>query len=462
MYDTLDLERRITTIVAMSDCPAENIGSFIPPREMAKKVLRALRLKGKIPTVFMLLCANVVNNVVTFVVNVLLAKSVGPEKFGIFSLAVSLMLMIHFIFDIGLNLTLVRFYNIYRKDQEYQRFILASLLVLRFVILVLLLIGSFIVAPALTRMFDLAPKYAPLVVIAIVTGGVLTLWVYFQSYMQARGKFARLSLHIFGYAGLRILFLVLLFLSAVDPSDLSLTLAALYALPSVMIVMISIVPVCRRVLDPRILFRQNIILPLKEVLKYSKWVALASISYNLILRSIQFVLALRTSTYELGILSAGFVFTVAFSTLNMAIRAVFFPHVTAFEKIVDMRAYSARIKAIGPYYIIFASISIALLALVQVTLLGQEYTRALPVFLITAGAFSLVIFLGLWSMMVHTFMHPEIDAIVNVVRLVAACALAYVLSPRFGAVGGAIAYALPLVLGEVFMVATVRKLLHAQ
>ncbi|MBE0432871.1 oligosaccharide flippase family protein [candidate division WOR-3 bacterium] len=424
--------------------------------------MNALRLKGKIPTVFILLCANVVNNIVTFAVNVLLAKSVGPEKFGIFSLAVSLMLMVHFIFDIGLNLTLVRFYNIYQKDRGYQQLLLTSLLVLRFAILAFLLIGSFIVAPVLTRMFDLPPMYSPLVVIAIVTGGVLTLWVYFQSYMQARGKFMRLSSHILGYAGLRILFLVLLFFSAADPSDLTLTLAALYSLPAVIIVLISIVPVCFRVLDLRSLFRQNIISPLKEVLKYSKWVALASISYNLILRAIQFVLALRTSTYELGILSAGFVFTVAFSTLNMAIRAVFFPHVTAFEKIGDMKAYYAQIKAIGPYYVFFAVISIGLLALVQVTLLGHEYTKALPVFLITAGAFSLVIFLGLWSMMVHTFMHPEIDAIVNIVRLVAACVLAYVLSPRFGAVGGAFAYALPLVLGEFFMVVYVRKLLHGQ
>jgi O-antigen/teichoic acid export membrane protein len=434
----------------------------IPPGEMVKKILNMFRLGGKISSVFILLCANVFNNIVTFVVNILLAKKVGPENFGIFSLAVSVMLMVHFIFDIGLNLTLVRFFNIYRKNEEYQKLVLSSLLILRFAILVMLIVGSFVIAPVLTKMLELADSYSALMILAIITGGILTLWVYFQSYMQAYRKFVNLAIFIIGYAALRIAFLAVLFLSTADISNLTKTLGALYSLPALVIVIISIMPVCLRMLKSRSLLGKNILQPLREVLTYSKWVAISGISFSLILRAIQFVLAFRSSVYELGILSAGFVFTVAFSTLNMAIRAVFFPHVTSFEKIGEMKAYYMRIRKIGPYYAIFAVISIFILAFIQVTLLGNEYMNALPVFAITSGALSLVIFLGLWSMMVHTLMHPEVDAIVNLVRLAIACILTYLLGPHFGAVGGALAYAIPLVLGELFMVGFVRRLLHAK
>jgi O-antigen/teichoic acid export membrane protein len=434
----------------------------IPPGEMVKKILNMFRLGGKISSVFILLCANVFNNIATFVVNILLAKKVGPENFGIFSLAVSVMLMVHFIFDIGLNLTLVRFFNIYRKNEEYQKLVLSSLLILRFAILVMLIVGSFVIAPVLTKMLELADSYSALMILAIITGGILTLWVYFQSYMQAYRKFVNLAIFIIGYAALRIAFLAVLFLSTADISNLTKTLGALYSLPALVIVIISIMPVCLRMLKSRSLLGKNILQPLREVLTYSKWVAISGISFSLILRAIQFVLAFRSSVYELGILSAGFVFTVAFSTLNMAIRAVFFPHVTSFEKIGEMKAYYMRIRKIGPYYAIFAVISIFILAFIQVTLLGNEYMNALPVFAITSGALSLVIFLGLWSMMVHTLMHPEVDAIVNLVRLAIACILTYLLGPHFGAVGGALAYAIPLVLGELFMVGFVRRLLHAK
>jgi O-antigen/teichoic acid export membrane protein len=161
----------------------------------------------------------------------------------------------------------------------------------------------------------------------------------------------------------------------------------------------------------------------------------------------------------LGIFSAGFVFTLAFWPINTAIRTVLFPYVTAYGN-KDMKKHLERVKKLFPYYLVLVAISIGCLAVIQVVFLGEEYSRALPVFLITSSSLTLMVFLGLVSMLVHTLMRPQIDAYTNIGRLISSSVLVYILAPSMGAIGGALSYALPLVLGEVLMVLYVRKLVY--
>jgi O-antigen/teichoic acid export membrane protein len=198
-----------------------------------------------------------------------------------------------------------------------------------------------------------------------------------------------------------------------------------------------------------------------KVIHYGKWVAISGLCHNFIYRGVQFILATRTTQYELGIFSAGFVFTFAFSPINMAIRTVLFPYVTAYRN-GDMVAYIRRIKKLSPYYAVFVVFSICILAVLQTVFLGVQYAQAVPVFLITSSALTVMIFLGLVSMLVHTLMRPEIDAYTNIARLAVSAILVYILAPSLGAIGGALSYGLPLVLGEVAMVLYVRKLIHAR
>ena len=84
-------------------------------------------------------------------------------------------------------------------------------------------------------------------------------------------------------------------------------------------------------------------------------------------------------------------------------------------------------------------------------LLGGEYRTALPVFLVTSGALAGVSFLGFRTMILHSLMRPEVDAYVYVIRLALTALLAYALVPDFRAPGAAVAYGLPLLIGEGYM-----------
>jgi len=220
---------------------------------------------------------------------------------------------------------------------------------------------------------------------------------------------------------------------------------------------VGLIPRCGKLAGAAVLAPHSSIAALKEAVAYSKWVALSGIAYITMSYLARFILAVCSSVEEVGIFSAGMTFTMAFTTLNTAIRAVLFPQVTAFEGREQIEQYLERLKRIAPYYGVLATLGITCLSFLQYAVLGEKYRAALPVFLATAVAFAVVVFLGLGTMLVHTMMQPQVNAGVNVVRLGLMVLLGFILVRSFRALGAAVAYAVPLLIGEVWMFRYVRK-----
>ncbi|MGB3479793.1 MAG: oligosaccharide flippase family protein [bacterium] len=426
-----------------------------------KDIIKILN-NSKISSISFVLFANVFNNIIAFFVNIWLARKFGPEEYGIFSLTVSVMMTVYLIVNFGLNLTTIRFFNLYLNEIKKQSLLLKTLLILRFVILLVLSIGALPLAFVLTRILNINDLHSNFLALAIITGGIFGLWLYVQNYMQVYQRFKKLANHITLYAFFRFTFFALLLFIAKKHLNFITVFSSLYTLPLVLIICVGIIPAINHLFRSGFPSINNLKTYISRILGYSKWVALSSICFSLIYRFIQFILSSRSSKYELGLLSAGFLFTITFSTLNMAMRTVFFPYVSAFEHIDDIKKHMRRIKKTFPYFLILVIPIGAILIWIQLAFLGEEYANALPVFLITAAALALTMYMGLISMLLHTLMLPKIDAYTNVVRFVLAGIMIYALAPRFGAIGGAISYAIPLILGEIFMVYYVYKKIYKQ
>lgn len=414
----------------------------------------------KFYSVFILLCANVFNNLFTFVANLIFAKKFGPEYFGIFSLAISVMMIAYMIADMGFNLTMVRYFNLHAKDPKQQQQLLSSLLLLR----LLLIIAFFLLAPLigiqLIHGFKLSHAHVFLFSLAIASGGILSLWMYLQNFMQAHKQFAKLATYLFLYGVFRIACFGITYVALSKQLTADIAVGTLYTLPVVIIILIGLLPIIHYLFArgfPSVITASKII---KQALKYSKWVAISGICYGFLYRFVQVILATLSTQQELGILSAGFIFTVAFTTLNVAIKTVFFPYITGLSKIHDIGKHFSRLKKVLPYYILLVIVGIAFLSLIQLLFLDERYRHALPVFWISSAGLASTVFLGLISMLLHTLMRPEIDASVNIVRLIAVGILAYFLVPIWGAIGGAISYTAVLLLGEIYLILQVKYLLH--
>ncbi|MGC9019430.1 MAG: oligosaccharide flippase family protein [Candidatus Bipolaricaulaceae bacterium] len=393
--------------------------------------------------------ATAFNNLVGFVVNVVAAKKLGAEGFGVFSLAFSVATLAGAVGDFGFNLAMIRLFNKYQAEPEKQTMVLGTALSLKGMLFALLAVTCLPLSSFLAWSLGVGSVNSKLFAIALITGGFLFIWTYLQSYLQAHRSFKQLTGYILAYCGLRLASLLVAY--KLFPEDPLAWLAATYTVPVFVLTLVGMAPKGREAIAVTLRQSGASLSMLREMLHYSKWVALSGISYIAMPYLARFILAVRASLEEVGIFSAGMTFTVAFTTLNTAIRAVLFPQVTALEGQEQIGRYLSRLTRIAPYYAVLAVLGIAGLGSLQWFVLGEEYRRALPVFLVTAGAFAAVVFLGLGTMLVHTMMRPQVDAWVNIVRLGLMVLLASILVPSFHALGAAVAYAVPVLAGEVWM-----------
>lgn len=399
--------------------------------------------------------ATVINNLVSFCVQIGAARVLGPQEFGILSLAFSVALFTGTIGELGFNLATIRLFNKYSSEQKAQEILLGSVLIFKAAIFVTLLLISAPFGRFLSHVLDSDGSGWFLYAIAFATGGLLILWTYLQSLFQCYRDFASLAIYTFIYSGLRLASLALAY---VYLGKGSLTwLLATYTLPTALLFIIGLAPRAGNVLLSSIKDPETSLSMLKEAFNYSKWVALSGIAYTAMPYVVRFILAARVSIEEVGIFSAGMTFTMAFTTLNTAIRAVIFPQVTALEGQKQRQSYLKKLRGIAPHYIIFVSSGVVALGCLQWYILGENYRAALPVFLITSGVFSTVVYLGLGTMLLHTMMKPQIDAWVNVGRLGLMIILSFILVPRFHALGAAIAYTVPVLIGEIGMFRYITK-----
>lgn len=393
--------------------------------------------------------ANAFNNLVGFLVQLSAAKTMGAANYGILSLALSVATMTGTIGDFGLNLATIRLYNKYQGQNETKDLLLGSIISLKILLLLFIVLLSFPIGNLLARCLLGNAGETKLFAIALLTGGTLFFWTYLQSYLQSQQLFFRLTVYIIAYAILRIIFLAVGYV--LYPQKPIVWLMATYTLPVFILSINGVLLKIQKLIKKTFSHPNASLIILQEALSYSKWVAISGIAYTSLINLIRFVLAAFTSPAEVGIFSAGITFTMVFSTLNTSIRVVLFPKVTALESPKEIDRYLERIKNMAPYYFIFVVLGIIVLGLLQWYFLGAEYRAALPVFFITSLSLSLTIFLGLGTMLVHTMMKPQVDALVNIARLVLMLLLGVVLIPLFHAVGGAVAYALPVLLGEIWM-----------
>jgi len=393
-------------------------------------------LKGPL---FYVTFATFINNFVSFAIQIAAARALEVQEFGIFSLAISVVFLTEIIGEFGLNLATIRLFNKYNEDPKKQEILLGSVFIFKSGIFICLLLFSLPISQLFAyRLVGGENKNWTLFGVALVTGGLLFFWTYLQSLFQCYRQFNKLATYIILYSGLRLVTLVIIY-TLIGGGSLT-WLLSIYTIPTFILFVLGIIPIVKKLGVLSIIGSQASISILKEALGYSKWVALSGIAYTAMLYLVRFILAARTSIEEVGIFSAGMTFTIVFTNLNTAIRAVFFPKVTSFERREEIKRYLSRLSKIAPYYAMLALLGIACLGFLQWAVLGEKYRQALPVFLVTAVAFAISVFISTQTMLLHTMMRPDMEAKVDILSLIILTILTYFVASYFGAFGCAFLY----------------------
>ena len=168
---------------------------------------------------------NILNAGLNFTALVLLARTLGPEQYGLFTTASAALLLAAELSDLGINAGLIRFSSEYLQLGELQKaqqvFVLAIRARIK-ITLITVAIGLFLIQPAATFGFK-EPLLIPLLYLSVLGIPPLVVHSFFSAVFQG---YQRFNHHIFASiasgATKLILVLLLLWLNAVSYTHLTL------------------------------------------------------------------------------------------------------------------------------------------------------------------------------------------------------------------------------------------------
>ncbi len=393
-----------------------------------------------------IMIANAVNNATIFATNIIIARMYGQDFFGVFSIAVNIALLTLSVSEFGMNYSMIRLYKKYLDDPVKSRAVLLTNFYFKsFMLLFLIGLGiAFGQILAAVLMHD-AERWM-LAAVAIASGGILGLWSFIRAFFQAVERFKAIAVQTIIYALLRMSLLGTLLLWQNTTSE-ELLLLAVYSLPLTLILWWGIAQLKHRVNIFQI-GSHDLISAGSECIRYSSWIAMGSVSFVLIQQSLIFIVSIIGGVKEVALLSAGLVFTAVFSLINDAICQVLFSKLAGLPR-NRIGEYRRRLLRLTPLFALGSLVIIVALSATMLLLLGDKYTKSLPIFWISSIGTALTACMGYYSMVMHTIQRPQIGAYVNFSTLVCFCLCGVVLMKYVSLISVVVAYVVALATGEL-------------
>lgn len=419
------------------------------------KATRYFGVSEKLSSDFgLIILANAINNLTTFTANIAIARYLGQEVFGLFSVAVTVAMTTLTVSEFGMNITMVRLYGLHREDKERSKAVLVCNLCFKIMVLAFLAAVAVALGDIISMYLTKSSEYAWLVGLAILSGGILSFWTYIKALLQALDRFKQIARLTMVYAILRVVLLSAFGLSQTLHTPEALILSV-YLLP--------IAAVCARAYPT---LKAAIALPctpfstvidtLWESLSYSKWVAGSGITFLFLQQSMTFITAAFGDLRQVALLNAGLVFTAVFALLNDAVQQMILPKVSAMS-IDGLLSYKRKIMKFLPPFVVLSLLAITLLSVLMSVLLGDRYSESLPIFLVTSLGAAATTAIGFHSILVHSIRLPSISLYINLFTLLAFVPLGSILMVKAGLFYMTIWHAISVVIGEAIKVIIINR-----
>ncbi len=336
----------------------------------------------------------------TFAILALAAVILPVGEFARLSLIVAAVMLASALFELGLNITSTKMYGDTR-DEGYLHF--AFLIRLGLVPL-----GAVIgAAVAFAGLSDIG--------LGIALGAILNIWNGMRATDQARqdyGSFARSSAVFAVLRATAGLFALFVF------HDAPLVAIAVYAVPVV---------ACLTSASAR-LFREALSAPRPEiagVLRYGTYVYINAVTFIAIPYVPQFFVASRLDAVHVGTYGLILTFLGPISLVVNSLYNVLLPKMLGTNSSVEGMLWSRRgaIAIVMLWLVMLAGSGVLAAGLNAVY--QARFPGIVPMFLLYFAGFSASTLLGIYTLSVHTQGVPQINMVVNAVRLVALLAALY-------------------------------------
>lgn len=373
-----------------------------------------------------------INGILGALFYIVVARSLGPENFGLLAIAVASLTLVADIADLGTDTGIINFVGQYISRQEklaYQFLKLA--LETRIIVALLVAVLGYLVAPAVAELvFEKAALTDPLR-LAFVGVSSAQLFAYVLSCLVALQKFWWWSNIQISTNALRL------------TAILGLSFASSLSLMSSLSVYI-VVPMLGFLaswlfLPKNILNVKNEWSVAGQLFSYSRWIALSVLVTAISSRLDTLISGRLLEASEVGFYAAALQLTVVVPQVMRAIETVIAPRMSAIRSENEFRSYLKNTQLLVGGLSIAGLMASPLVLLLIPLVYGPAYALAVPpIFLILL----LAMMLFLLSAPTHNainyyFGFPKLFTVTSLINLIVGLLLGWILISNFGVMGAA-------------------------
>lgn len=373
-----------------------------------------------------------INGLLGVIFFALLARNLGPENFGLLSVAISVLTLLADISDLGINTGIINFVGRYVKNDPFKAYRFMKLgLKIKFLVWLGISLSGFILSPFIARHIFLKPELiSPLRLVTIGVGGAM-LFSFVTNSLQALQRFWQWSiLNVLMNCVRLLIVLVLIF-------GMSLTLeSALFTYLGVLFLGF----ILGLFLLPRDFLKVSSEKSLlKDLFHYNKWVALSILLAAIASRLDTFVSTRLLSVSAIGIYSVANQLSSVVPQLVFAIASAVAPKVASFTNDKEVVSYLKKLQllVLGLALIGLLGIPIAIYAIPL--FYGIKYQQSIAPFVILF--ISQLFFLNSIpssQAIFYYFSKPKIFAYLSLVQFLLAGIASWILVNQMGIIGAAL------------------------
>lgn len=389
-----------------------------------------------------------INNLVFFAISIFAAKTLSLEDFGEIGLSLSLIVLIPFVLDFGINASIVKhsqrpLSGISVSIQDLSKAVLMVKLFLCVCIFILSILINYN-----RSLFPYIDSFSQsFLFLSLLSGGLLSIWNFIRSYDQAKSNFRKIQNMTLYYAIIRAVSAYILF--SFLGINFSTVVSAIYVIPLAFLILPTI-------FDRRLDFyifsltsessRSEWTNAIKYLWNYSKWIGISSLIFVVISRLPQFVLEWKGMRSEVGFFSAALTFISVFSLINDSVKVIVLPKVSAISDGAGRQNYKNKLTSSLPLYIFLMLLLTGILTSVAYSVLGKDHYPSIVVLLILSCSTAITVYIGMFNVLIHSLEKPHYDALINIARLCLLFVILMIIPPN--SIYYAAALAVTMILGE--------------
>jgi O-antigen/teichoic acid export membrane protein len=387
------------------------------------------------------LIGNITLRVLTVFFQIIIARQLGSALMGVYGLGFTITTLVVILVVFGLNRGAVKFIAHYNGLGDHARAAGSLHGAIR-----VLMVTSLIITPIVFLSVDYLsqeifhePELGSVLRILVISIPILALFQLFVGVMQAYKridyKFAieQLAVPILKIAGVIIAIYILA--SGLIGVAWSILVASLVGLLLSAIVVWQLYPL-------RGLQAGKPIINIKELLKFSWPLSMTSFFDRVNVEAEIIILGLLMTSQEVGIYYVGFRATVLIAIFLMAFNVIYAPTIAELHAKNDREQLASTYKTVTRWVVTLAIPFFGILFLLNrdvMAIFGQEFIAGGRVIQILAISQLIFIATGPSGWMLTMTGHPRINLINTFLALIITIGLSFLLIPRYGAIGAAIA-----------------------